>query len=85
VTNLAFANDDVFWISWKHSAEKHVPNLRHTNEAIDGYVTAGAGFICIAISSAWARQLSIAIQKLSSTLSPKTNLISFKQGTNWAK
>jgi len=42
VTNLAFANDDVVWISWKHSAEKHVPNLRHTNEVIGAYVTAGA-------------------------------------------
>jgi len=42
VTNLAFANDDVVSISWKHSAEKHVPNLRHTNEVIDAYITAGA-------------------------------------------
>jgi len=42
VTNLAFASDDVVWISWKHSAEEHVPNLRHTNEVISAYVTAGA-------------------------------------------
>ena len=42
VTNLAFASDDVVWISWKHSAEEHVPNLRHTNEVIGAYVTAGA-------------------------------------------
>jgi len=40
-TNLAFAND-VFWISWKHSAEDLVPNLRHINEVIGAYVTAGA-------------------------------------------
>jgi len=42
VTNLAFTNDDLVWISWKHSAEQHVPNLRHTNEVIDAYVTAGS-------------------------------------------
>jgi len=42
VTNLAFASDDLVWISWKHSAEEHVPNLRHTNEVIGAYVTAGA-------------------------------------------
>jgi len=42
VTNLAFASDDVVWISWKHSAEEHVRNLRHTNEVIGAYVTAGA-------------------------------------------
>jgi len=42
VTNIAFASDDVVWISWKHSAEEHVPNLRHTNEVIGAYVTAGA-------------------------------------------
>ena len=42
VTNLAFAIDDVLWISWKHAAEEHVPNLRHTSEVISAYVTAGA-------------------------------------------
>ena len=42
VTNLAFASDDVVWISWKHSAEQLVRNLRHTNELIGAYVTAGA-------------------------------------------
>jgi len=42
VTNLAFASDGVVWISWKHAAEEHVPNLRHTNEVIGAYVTAGA-------------------------------------------
>jgi len=40
VTNLAFASDDVVWISWKHAAEEHVPSLRH--EVIKAYVTAGA-------------------------------------------
>jgi len=39
VTNLALAGDDVVWISWKHSAEEQVPNLRHTNEVIGAYVT----------------------------------------------
>jgi len=42
VTNVAFANDDVIWISWKHSAEEHVPNLRYTNDIIGAYVTSGA-------------------------------------------
>jgi len=42
VTNLAFASDDVVWISWKHAAEEHVTNLRHTNEVIGAYVTTGA-------------------------------------------
>ena len=30
------------WISWKHAAEEHVPNVRHTNEVVGAYVTAGA-------------------------------------------
>jgi len=42
VTILAFASDDVVWISLKHSAEERVPNLRHTNEFIGAYVTSGA-------------------------------------------
>jgi len=42
VANLAFASDDVVWISWKHAAEEHVPNFRHTNEFIGDYVTTGA-------------------------------------------
>jgi len=42
VTNLVFASNDVVWLSWKHGAEKDVPSLRHTNEVIGAYVTAGA-------------------------------------------
>jgi len=42
VRNLAFASDDVVWMSWKHSTEELVPNLRHTNDVICAYVTAGA-------------------------------------------
>ena len=42
VTKLAFASGETVWISWKHAAEEHVPNLRHTNVVIDAYVTAGA-------------------------------------------
>ena len=42
VTNLAFGNDDVVWLSWKVSAEEYVPNLTHNNEVIGAYVTAGA-------------------------------------------
>jgi len=42
VTNLAFASDDVVWLSWKLSVEEYVPNLTHTNEVIGANVTAGA-------------------------------------------
>jgi len=41
VTNLAFASDDVVYISWKRGAEEDVHNLRHTNDVIGAYVTAG--------------------------------------------
>jgi len=37
-----FAGDDVVWISWQHSADERVPSVRHTNEVIGAYVTAGA-------------------------------------------
>jgi len=40
VSNM-FANDDV-WISWQHSAETRVPTLKHANDVIASYVTAGA-------------------------------------------
>jgi len=39
VTNLAFARDDIVWISCKVTAEEYLP---HTNEVIGTYVTAGA-------------------------------------------
>jgi len=42
VTNLIFASDDVIWFSWKYGAEEQVSILRHTNEVIGAYVTAGA-------------------------------------------
>jgi len=42
VQNMLFASDEVVWISWQHSADKRVPSLRHTNEVIGAYVTAGA-------------------------------------------
>ena len=42
VTNLVIASDDVVWITWKYAAEEQVPSLRHTNEVIGAYVTAGA-------------------------------------------
>ena len=41
VQNLLFADDDVVWISWQNSADERVPSLRHTNEVIYDYVTAG--------------------------------------------
>ena len=42
VTNLAFANGDLVWLSWKVAAEENVPYLPHTNDVIGAYVTAGA-------------------------------------------
>ena len=42
VQNMLFANDGVVWISWQYSADERVPSLRHTNEVICAYVTAGA-------------------------------------------
>jgi len=39
---VTFASNDVVRISWKHAAEEHVPGLRHANEVIETYVTAGA-------------------------------------------
>jgi len=41
-TNLVSASDDVVRLSWKCGTEEDVPNLRHTNEVIGAYVTAGA-------------------------------------------
>jgi len=37
-----FASNDVVWISWQNSADERVRSLRHTNEVIGAYVTAGA-------------------------------------------
>jgi hypothetical protein len=42
VQNMMFASNDVVWISWQYSSEERVPSLRHTNEVIGAYVTAGA-------------------------------------------
>jgi len=42
VMNIAFASYDVVGISCKYGAQEDVPNLRHTNEVIGAYVTAGA-------------------------------------------
>jgi len=42
VMNLTFASDDVVWISWNYGAEEDVPSVRHTNDVVGVYVTAGA-------------------------------------------
>ena len=42
VTNLAFASENVVWLSWKVTAEENAPNLTQTNKVIVAYVTAGA-------------------------------------------
>jgi len=80
VTNLAFTNDDVIWISWKHSAEERVPNLRHTIEVLGPYLPQVPGFICIAISTVWEREPSMAAAILSFTFSRETKRDLLKQG-----
>jgi len=42
VTDLMFVGDEVVWVSWLYAEDEKVPNLRHTNEVIGAYVTAGA-------------------------------------------
>jgi hypothetical protein len=42
VMNLIFASDEVVWASWRFSTEEKVLCLKHTNEVIGAYVTAGA-------------------------------------------
>jgi len=42
VVHLVFENDEIVWVSWTLTAEERVPSLRHTNEVIGAYVTAGA-------------------------------------------
>jgi len=42
VQNVLFDSDDVVWVSWQYSTDERVPSLRHTNEVIGAYVTAGA-------------------------------------------
>ena len=42
VGSLVFASDDVIWASWRFIQEEDISNLRHTNEVIGAYVTAGA-------------------------------------------
>jgi len=37
-----FASDDVVRASWHFMTEEQIPSLRHTNEVIAAYVTAGA-------------------------------------------
>ena len=41
VVSLLFAGDCVCWISWRHANEAHAPVLRHTNDFIASFVTAG--------------------------------------------
>ena len=41
VTNLIFPNDDVVWVSWKHS-EDNIAAGKNVNEAVAAYVTTQA-------------------------------------------
>jgi hypothetical protein len=42
VSSLLFVKDQAAWISWLHSDERHAPSLKHANDVIASYVTAGA-------------------------------------------
>jgi hypothetical protein len=42
VANLLFASDAVVWASWRYIEEDKIPSLRHTNEVMGVFVTAGA-------------------------------------------
>ena len=41
VATIMFERDDLVWALWRFINEEKVPNLRHTNELIGAYVTAG--------------------------------------------
>ena len=41
MANLVFTSDDEVRTSWRFVAEEEIPSLRHTNEIIGAYVTAG--------------------------------------------
>ena len=57
----AFARDDVVWASWRYIPEEKVPNLRHTNDVIAFYVTAGARIHLTVVSTCCKRESCIAI------------------------
>jgi hypothetical protein len=42
LVSLMFASDEVVWVSWRFSDEEKIPNVKHTNEVLGAYVTAGA-------------------------------------------
>jgi hypothetical protein len=41
MANVLFANDEVVWDSWRCVDEEKFLRLRHTNEVIGAFVTAG--------------------------------------------
>ena len=43
VSSPLFVSDHAVWISWQHAEEMHAPIMKHTNDVITSYVTAGAG------------------------------------------
>jgi len=42
LANLVFASVDVVFASWRFVSEEEITGLRHTNEVIGAYMTAGA-------------------------------------------
>jgi hypothetical protein len=41
VGTLLFCSDEVEWASWIFTKEEQAPSLRHTNDVLGSYVTAG--------------------------------------------
>jgi hypothetical protein len=59
VTNLAFASDDVVWLSWKLSAEEYVPNLLTPMRSSELTLLQVQESICIVFSTHCKRTRSI--------------------------
>ena len=56
VATLLFAGDYVCWIAWRNADVSHAPMLRHTNDVIASYVTAGENaFVLLSRHSAETR------------------------------
>jgi hypothetical protein len=79
------AIDDVVWVSWKFTAEELLPSLRHTNDVIGAYVTAGASIHLYRYLNRLQKMQFIAIQSLLYLFSRERNPIWLKLCTNWEK
>ena len=73
VMNLAFASDDVLYISWKYGAEEDVPYLRHTKEVMGITSSRVQESFTIATSTGCERTWFIVTRTLSYTFSREVN------------